>query len=75
MKYNDINSNTEQVPFMMALSLGKKDTNSGITAGFGITLRLKIKTTTNTKMDTAATKRNINLSVILLESRDKNQDS
>ena len=51
---------------MIALSLGKKDTNSGITAGFGITLRLKIKTTTNTKMDTAATKRNINLSVIFL---------
>ena len=51
----------------MALSLGKKDTKAGITAGLGITLRLKTKTTTKTNMDTAATNRNINLSVILIQ--------
>ena len=56
-----------QVPFIIALSVGKNDTNDGITSGLGTTLRLKIKTTTNTNMDTAATNRNINLSVMLLK--------
>jgi len=62
----------------MALSLGKKDTNDGVTAGLGITFKLKTKTTTNTKMDTAATNRNINLSVIFLkiqEARIKSQEA
>src|SRR3569833_1224811 len=66
IKYNDVNSNTLHVPFKMALSFGKNGVKAGITAGPGISFRFKISTTTNTNMDMAATKRNMNLSVMFL---------
>jgi hypothetical protein len=55
------------VPFNIALSFGKKIVNDGTTAGLGSILRLKTNTSKHTNMDTAATKRNINLSVILFD--------
>jgi hypothetical protein len=66
IKYNENSSSTVQVPFSMALSLGKKIAKDGTTAGLGSTLRLNTNTTKNTNIDTAATKRNMNLSVILI---------
>jgi hypothetical protein len=51
---------------MMAFSLGKRCANDGTTSGAGIMRLFNIKTTANTNMDTAATNRNINLSVIFL---------
>jgi len=51
----------------MAFNLGRNGINDGIWAGLGMIFRLKIKTTTTTKMDNAATKRNINLSVMLFK--------
>jgi hypothetical protein len=39
-----------------------------------MSLRFKTSTTANTNMDTAATKRNINLSVMDMGLRDKNQE-
>lgn len=77
IKYNDITSNILQVPFSMALSKGNKCVNDGVTSGVGNILRLSITTTANTNTDMAATKRNINLSVIFLRDHDprvKNQD-
>jgi len=50
----------------MALSFGKKGVNEGSVAGPGNTLRFNNTTTANTNTDTAATNRNINLSVMLL---------
>jgi hypothetical protein len=63
------------VPFRIALSFGKNIENDGITAGLGRILRLSINTTRNTNKDTAATKRNINLSVIFIRIRIKNSFS
>jgi len=77
MKYKDISKSTLQVPFIIALKKGNKWVNDGIVAGPGIIFLLRITTTANTKTETAATKRNINLSVICDEkqvSRAKNQD-
>jgi hypothetical protein len=77
IKYKDISNSTLQVPFIMALKKGSKWVNGGMVAGPGIILRLRITTTANTKTETAAIKRNINLSVICdekHESRAKNQD-
>ena len=51
--------------FRIAFSLGRKGVNDGVTAGIGKTLELSINTTVNTKMDIPATKRNINLSVMI----------
>jgi len=65
IKYSESNSNTVQVPFNMALSFGKKMAKDGTTAGLGNILRLSTNTTTKTNTDTAATKRNINLSVMV----------
>lgn len=60
--YNDIKSNTLQAPFRNAFSLGNKYNNCGDTAGAGNILAPSIATTTNTNMETPATKRNISLS-------------
>ena len=65
IKYKETSNNTLQVPLMMAFSLGKRCANEGTTSGAGIMRLFNIKTTANTNMDTAATNRNINLSVML----------
>ena len=65
IKYKDKRSRTLQAPFNIAFSLGKNGVNDGIKSSPGITFRLRSNTTTNTKIDTAATKRNINLSVMI----------
>jgi len=67
IKYSDISSKTLQVPFKMALSFGRYGVKAGITTGAGMILRFKMITTTNTKIEIAATKRNINLSVMFFE--------
>lgn len=64
IKYNETNSRMVHVPFNMALSIGKYSVKEGATAGPGIKCLFKIKTTIITNMVMAATKRNINLSVI-----------
>ncbi len=65
IKYNDIRSNTLHVPFNIALSKGSKCVKDGVTSGVGNILLLRITTTANTNTDIKATKRNINLSVIV----------
>jgi hypothetical protein len=62
MQYKDAISNKLQAPFKKAFNLGKKYNSEGETAGAGNILSDKITTTTNTNMDTPATKRNTNLS-------------
>ena len=62
---SDTKSNTEQVPLMMALSFGKKYTKEGVAMVTGISLRFKITTTANTKIEIAVTSLNMVLSVIM----------
>ena len=54
-----------QVPFNSAFSFGKNGVKEGMVSGVGKIFLLRINTTTNTNMDTAATNRNINLSVMM----------
>ena len=68
MKYNDVNSNTLQVPFKNAFSKGRYGVKAGGVAGPGIRWRLSKITTVITNMVTPATNRNINLSVMMFES-------
>jgi hypothetical protein len=75
IKYNESNNSTLQVPFSMALSFGRYNVNEGVTSGTGKIFLLRITTTANTNMDTAATKRNINLSVIFIRIGIKNSFS
>lgn len=56
-----------QVPFKKAFSNGRYGVKAGGVAGPGIRWRFSIITTAITNMVTPATKRNMNLSVILLE--------
>jgi hypothetical protein len=50
----------------MAFNFGRYTINDGIVAGAGIRCLFKISTTKKTKMETAATNLNINLSVMFL---------
>lgn len=68
-----MSNSTLQVPFIIALNKGNKWVNDGMVSGPGIILRLSITTTANTKTETAAMKRNINLSLIFIGF--KNQDA
>ena|ERR1700761_6001868 len=65
IKYNDTSSSTVQVPFSIALSIGKYGVNDGGVAGPGIMCRFSTITTNITKTVTTATKRNMNLSVMV----------
>jgi hypothetical protein len=73
MKYNEINSNTLQVPLSNAFSKGRYGVKAGGVAGPGIRWRFNKITTVITKMVTPATNRNINLSVMMFGVR--NQES
>ena len=52
----------------MAFSFGKKGVNDGVTVGTGKIFLLRIRTIKKTPTETAATKRNINLSVITVSA-------
>jgi hypothetical protein len=64
MKYNEISNNIQHIPLMTAFILGRYWANEGMVEGTGKTRRFRSNTTRNTKMETTATKRNINLSVM-----------
>jgi hypothetical protein len=65
IKYKETSNRTLHVPLRIAFSLGRYITNEGTIAGAGIRCLFKMITTKNTNTDIAATKRNINLSVII----------
>ena len=65
IKYKEAINKILKVPFNTAFINGRKCVKVGTTAGAGMICLFKIKTTAKTKIDMAATNRNINLSVII----------
>jgi hypothetical protein len=65
MLYNDTSNNILQVPFKKAFNSGRYGVNAGGVSGPGIKWRFNTITTAITKTVTAATNRNMNLSVMV----------
>jgi hypothetical protein len=70
IKYNEVRSNTVHNAFKTALSIGRYGVNDGATAGPGIRCLFNRITNNITTVVMAATKRSINLSLMIFQFED-----